>query len=264
MPLHYEVKDHIATFTLDNPPVNVWNPELTKTLYDRLVEFNADNSVHVGILTATGDRAFSAGDDIKSPRPDWSDAELNRRFLNGMRADTELGYPGWEAEILELPRRKPIIAAVNGPAIGQGMLYLLLLTDIRIAAANASFGLVEIAHGMGGAAGGARLGAQLAHVDAMYLALTGELVDAEKACAMRLVNEVVPRDMLMTRTLEIARRIASHPRLAVKVEMESYYTTQTMTREQALRHAAQLFRLLRTTIADPLPLGRGDLDGVER
>ncbi len=254
MPLHYEVHDHIATFTLDNPPVNVWNPQLTKEFHDLLIEFLDDDSVHVGILTSAGERAFSAGDDLKTPRPDWTDGELNRRYLNGMRADTELGYPGWEAEIFAMQRRKPIIGAVNGPAIGQAMLYLLHLTDIRIAADNASFGLVEIAHGMGGAAGAMRLSSQIAHVDAMYLALTGEMVDAQAACMMRLVNEVVPRERLMERANSIATKIASHPRLAVRVEMESSFATEGMSRDHAVRYAGGLFRLLRTTIDDPMPL----------
>ncbi|MBP6877241.1 MAG: enoyl-CoA hydratase/isomerase family protein [Phenylobacterium sp.] len=255
MPLRYEVKDHIAVFTLDNPPVNVWTPALHKEFHDRLVEFLADDDVHVGILTAAGDRAFSAGDDIKSPRPDWSEAELARRHLNGMRKDTAIGYPGWEAEIALLPRTKPMIGAVNGVAIGQGFIYLALLTDIRIASETARFGMVEIAHGMGGAAGALQLAHAMAEVDAMYLALTGELIDARRAHEIRLVNEVVPPERLMVRALEIAARIASHPRLAVRVEMEALQATRTMSREQAIRYSTHMFRILRTTINNPLPLG---------
>ena len=108
--------------------------------------------------------------------------------------------------------------------------------------------MVEIAHGMGGAAGGMQLGHSIAHVDAMYLALTGEMIDAKKACDMRLVNEVVAPDELMPRAMAIAAKIASHPRLAVRVEMEAYQATQTMNAEQAMSYANHMFRLLRSTL----------------
>ncbi len=253
MQIRYEVKNHIATFTLDNPPVNVWTPDLTKQFHDHLVNFLDDDNVHVGILTGAGDRAFSAGDDLKTPRPNWSEATLSKRYLNGMRADTEIGYPGWENKIAELPRTKPIIAAVNGVTLGQGFVFMHLLTDIRIASENARFGLVEIAHGMGGAAGGLQLGNQMAHVDAMYFALTGEIISAQKACEMRLINEVVPADQLMVRAYELATIIASHPRLGVRVEMEAYASTKTMSREQAMKYANHMFRILRPAIEEPMP-----------
>ena len=254
MNLHYELSEHIGIFTLDNPPVNVWTPELHKRFYELLSDFLSDDEAHVGILTSTGDRAFSAGDDLKTPRPAWSDGELAERYLNGMREGSEEGYPGWEAEVVKLPRSKPIIGAVNGVCLGQGFIYLDRLTDIRIASDNAKFGMVEIAHGMGGAAGGMQLGHSIAHVDAMYLALTGEMIDAKQACDMRLVNEVVAPDELMPRAMAIAATIASHPRLAVRVEMEAYQATQTMNAEQAMSYANHMFRLLRSTLNNPLPL----------
>lgn len=256
MTLRYETKNHIATFTLDNPPVNVWTPEQTKQFHDRLVEFLDDDDIYVGILTGAGDRAFSAGDDLKSPRPDWSEAELGRRYLNGMREGIEAGYPGWETKIAELPRTKPIIAAINGVTLGQGFVFMSMLTDIRIASEHAKFGLVEIAHGMGGAAGGLQLGNQMAHVDAMYLALTGEMITAQKACEMRLINEVVPAEQLMIRVQELAEKIASHPRLGVRVEMEAYADTKTMSRRQAIKYVSHMFRILHLTIEDPMPFSK--------
>ena len=67
MNLRYELSDHIGIFTLDNPPVNVWTPELHKRFFELLSDFLSDDEAHVGILTSSGDRAFSAGDDLKTP-----------------------------------------------------------------------------------------------------------------------------------------------------------------------------------------------------
>ncbi|MDE0887464.1 MAG: enoyl-CoA hydratase/isomerase family protein, partial [Myxococcota bacterium] len=78
--LRYEKKSDIAVFTIDNPPVNAWTPSMHKAFYDRLVEFIDDDSVRVGILTGAGERCFSAGDDIKTPRPPRTHSELNRRY----------------------------------------------------------------------------------------------------------------------------------------------------------------------------------------
>ena len=252
--IRYEKKSSVAVFTIDNPPVNAWTPAMHKAFYDRLVEFIDDDSVRVGILTGAGERCFSAGDDIKTPRPPRTHAELNRRYLEGMKEDTELDFPGWEHKVLTLTRYKPIIGAINGTALGGGFLYLQLLTDIRIAVRGAQLGLPEIKYGMSGAGGALQLGNAISHVDAMYLLLTGSVIDADRACEMRLVNEVVEPGDLMGRAFEIAEMIAAHDPLAIKVEMESYYRGRDLPRDQALALSGFMFRMIRSTFPEKPPL----------
>jgi len=235
MPINYDKADGIATITLDNPPVNVFTPQLHKDLYGILTDFLADPSVKVGIWTATGERAMSAGDDIKSARPERSRAEVVERHLRPRRDDDPLEYPGWEHEVMKLERFKPIIGAVNGPIYGAGLLYLLLLTDIRLAVPGARFGFPEIAYGMGGAGGVTRLGRQIPHIHAMWM-----------------LNEIVAPEKLMTRAREVAGRIARHPAMAVRVEMEAYYRGLDMSRDEALAFSGHLYRLQRA-VQDPTP-----------
>jgi enoyl-CoA hydratase/carnithine racemase len=258
MPLRYEKADGIATITIDNPPVNVFTPELHRDFYNILRDFLADREIHVGILTGAGERAFCAGDDIKTARPKRSTAEIVERHLYPKHDGQTPEYPGWEAEVRRLSeeRFKPIVAAVNGHVMGQGMIYLLQLTDIRIASTNATFGLPEIAYGMAGASGSTRLGRQIPHVAALWLALTGEPFDAETALRNHLINEVVDKDRLMERARRIAAKIASHPPVAVRVEMEAYYRGQDMTREQAVAFTGHLYRLQRTTMDGTPPLAK--------
>jgi enoyl-CoA hydratase/carnithine racemase len=258
MPLRYEVDGNVATITIDNPPVNVFTPELHREFYHILQDFMADRSVHVGIFTGAGTRAFCAGDDIKTVRPKRTVAETVERHLYPIDRNATPEYPGWEYEVRRLvqERFKPIIGAVNGPVMGQGMIYLLQLTDIRIASPNAIFGLPEIAFGMGGASGTTRLGRQIPHVAALWLALTGEPFDAEAALRNHMINEIVAPDKLMQRARKIADRIAGHPPIAVRTEMEAYYRAQDMTREQATAVAAHLYRLQRTTMDATPPLSK--------
>lgn len=258
MPIHYTKADAIARIVLDNPPVNVFNPALHKDFLDILRDFVADDSVHVGIWSAAGDRAFCAGDDIKTPRVERTAAERVRREL-GTRHDGEpLDYPGWEAEVLNLVRYKPIIGAVNGHCLGQGFIYLMLLTDIRIASQNAKFGLPEISYGMGGAGGVMRLARLIPHTSAMWMLLTGESFDARQALDHHIVNEVVDAAELEARVLAVAARIAAHPPLAVRTEMEAYYRAGDMSAADARAFSSRLYRLQRLAFDQRQPLAKDD------
>ncbi len=247
MSIQYSKSDGIATITFDNPPVNVFTPAMHREFFEVLREFLIDETVRVGILTGAGTRAFCAGDDVKSPRPKRSHAELVKRHMSMRHPDESLEYPGWEGEVMQLATRrfKPIVGAVNGAVMGQGMLYLLHLTDIRVASSTARFGLPEVAYGMGGAGGSTRLDRQIPHVAAMWLALTGEPFDADTALRYNLINEVVAPALLMTRAQQMAALIARHPPLAVRTEMEASYRAQDLTREQALAYVGNLYRLQR-------------------
>ena len=258
MPIRYERSEGIATFTIDRPPVNAFTPALYKELLDRLKEFIADHDIRVGILTGAGARAFSAGHDLKNPRPNWSKQEIAERHLRALNDSDISDYPNWEHEVMRLTRFKPIVGAVNGPALGQGLMFLLQLTDLRVSAQSARFGLPEIRYGMGGAGGTLQLGHRIPETAALWLCLTGQSFDAQQALGYHLVNEVVPDDQVMKRSREIAQMIAEHPPTAVRVEMESYYRARDMTREHAMAFSQHLFRLQRiaTDTGTPIKIRR--------
>ncbi|WP_127519844.1 enoyl-CoA hydratase/isomerase family protein [Mesorhizobium sp. Z1-4] len=250
----YEKSDGVAVLTLDNPPVNVLTPELHEQLYGILKDFYSDPEVRCGIWTGAGERAYCAGDDVKSVRQERTTAEIVDRHLTPRRSGDTAEYPGWETEILSLRRTKPMIAAVNGPCMGQGMIYLLLLTDLRIAVPGARFGMPEIAYGMPGAGGVTRLGRQIPQSAALWMALTGEAIDAEEARRCFLINEIVDPGKLMARAGEIAGRIASLPPRAVRVEMETFYRALDLDRDNAMALAGHMYHLVRATFDKTPPL----------
>lgn len=245
MTLRYQRQGKIAVFTLDNPKVNALTPEMHKAFHDRLLEFTADQSVHVGILTGAGSRAFCGGDDIKH---DWGwgtvEDNLNAHFWPSGEAEAER-RPGWERELLTLERYKPIVAAINGPAMGMGLIYLLCHSDIRIAVPEARMGFPEIAYGMGGAGGTTQLSRHLPPTVAYSMLLTGEPLSAEEALKHSLINEIVEPDALMDRATQLAEKIAAQPPLAVRTEMEVFKRSMDLPRREAVAFANHLYRLQR-------------------
>ncbi|MEM1199135.1 MAG: enoyl-CoA hydratase/isomerase family protein [Pseudomonadota bacterium] len=254
MSLHYTKENQIARIVLDNPPVNVFTPALHKEFLEILRDFIADDSIHVGVWTGAGDRAFCAGDDIKTERPERSVSEMVERELGARHEGESLEYPGWEVEIQGLTRFKPIVGAINGYCLGQGFIYMMLLTDIRIASSTAQFGLPEIKHGMGGAGGVIRLSRTIPHTSAMWMLLTGEMFGAEDALRHHVVNEIALPEDLDARAMEVAELIASHPPLAVRTEMEAYQRAGEMSRADALAFASRLYRLQRLAMDQTPPL----------
>ncbi|HRL21396.1 MAG TPA: enoyl-CoA hydratase/isomerase family protein [Alcaligenes sp.] len=245
MPVRYERKGTIGIFTIDNPPVNAFTPPMHKEFYDYLQAFLADRQVHVGVLTGAGERVFCGGDDIKHPWGHGSLKEdLNAHFFPS-QAGKDQCRPGWERENAILDRYKPIVAAVNGPAMGMGLFYLLTHTDIRLAVPSARFGFPEIAYGMGGAGGMAQVGRHLPRTVAMSMLLTGEPLSAESALRHDLINEIVEPAHLMERALAIAALIARHPPVAVRVEMEAFERGVEQPRREAISFTSHLYRLQR-------------------
>lgn len=245
MPLTYEKQGKIGIFTIDNPKVNALTPEMHKQFYDLMHEFTADQSVHVGILTGAGDRAFCGGDDIKH---DWGygtlEGNLNAHFWPSSEENADK-RPGYERDLKTIERFKPIVGAINGPAMGMGLIYLICHTDIRIATPNARLGLPEIAYGMGGASGTTQLARHIPHAVAMWMLLTGEPLTAQQALEHSLVNEVVEPEQLMARAMEVAEKIASHPPLAVRVEMEVFKRSLDLPQAESRAFSSHLYRLQR-------------------
>ncbi len=246
---------HVATFTIANGKVNPITPAMHRELHAALVDFLADPDLRVGILTGAGERAFSAGDDIKAESADSGDAvtDLLGAMGSGPARPGDAEPPGWDPAdaVLRLERTKPIIGAVRGWCLGRALFYLLRLTDIRVAAPDARFGLPEIAYGMGGLGGAMQLSRHLPSTTAWEMALTGEPIDADEALRVHLVNRVVPAADLMAEANRLAGLIARHPPLAVRTEMEALRRSEDLDADDAYALGSHLYRLQRLALGEP-------------
>ncbi len=200
MGLLFDLDGHIATVTINRPDaMNAIDQGTADELTEAWERVRTDPEIWVAILTGAGDRAFCAGADRERP-PDLSRMEEVPGGLKTQIAFDLKGLNVW----------KPIIAAVNGHAIGSGM-EMLSGTDIRIVAEQATFALYEVKFGSlpyGGSV--ARLLRQIPYCHAMRLLLTGDRIDAEEALRIGLVNEVVPADQLLPRAREIAEQLCGY------------------------------------------------------
>jgi len=201
--VRYEVADRVATITLDRPArLNAIDAATTAALRAATDRFEYDREALVAILTATGDRAFCAGMDLKA-------------FANG-EGPSILEGPGGFAGFTHYPRTKPFIAAVNGAALGGGC-ELVLSCDLIVAAEHARFGLPEVTRGLFAASGGVlRLPRLIPRARALELLLTGDLIDAQTACGLGLINKVVPHGQLLKTARDLALRIGANAPLAVR------------------------------------------------
>lgn len=181
--IKYEKKDHLAYVTINRPEVmNSLHPPANRELSDIFDDFQNDPNCWIGIVTGAGEKAFSAGNDLKYTAQ------------HGME---KLGTGGFGGITERFDLFKPLIAAVNGYALGGGF-EIALACDIIVAAENAQFGLPEPTVGlMAGGGGVHRLPRQLPLKIAMGMLLTGKPVTAQKACEIGIANEVVPLKDLM-------------------------------------------------------------------
>jgi enoyl-CoA hydratase/carnithine racemase len=204
--LSYEVTDHIGVITLRRPEAM---NSLTYTLYMELEDAVRDSEARVLIITGEG-RAFCAGDDVKqilggTSGPPPETIERGRKTGGLTPAADALLY----SDI-------PIIAAVNGPAVGWGM-ELAIMADMRIASTAAKFGELFVVRGLCcDAPGLGRLAQLVGRSTAAELLFTGEVIDAERALKLGLVSQVVAPDALLDSAMVLARKIAANPPLAVK------------------------------------------------
>lgn len=253
MPVSYSTTGAVATFTIDNGKVNVFTPAMHRELHDALVDFNRDPAIRVGILTGSTGKSFCAGDDIRTVLPELSPREALEAHLSPHCHEARTGptRPGWEQDVMRMRRVKPIIGAVDRYCLGQGLIYLLLLTELRIATERAQFGFPEIAYGMGGAGAMTRLGRMIPQAVAMEMLLLGERIDAARALSVHLINRIVPPERLLSEAQAMAETIAAHPPVAVQVELEAYHRAMDMSREQAMDYAGTLFRFQRVAYDGP-------------
>lgn len=216
----YEKKDKIAIVTMNRPDrMNAIDPQTSQELYDAWTDFRDDDNLWVGILTGSGDRAFSTGMDLVAASQVGERIRLGAPF-GGITRGVEI----W----------KPMIAAINGYALAGG-LEIALCCDIRIAADHAQFGQPEPRWAIiPGAGGTQRLPRAIPLAVAMELLLTGGRIDAETALRYGLVSQVMPLAELMPKAMEIANTICENAPLAVRATKEAAMRGLSMTLEDGL------------------------------
>jgi enoyl-CoA hydratase/carnithine racemase len=255
----YDVADGVAVIEIAHGELNTLTPEMHRRMHEVLIEFLGDPAVRCGVLTGRGLRAFCAGDDLRATAPEPEepvDAVLAELTPHHQRGGAEESWQ-WEYDVLQLARHKPIVGAVTGWCLGGGFAYLMRLTDLRVAGESARFGLPEIRYGMAGMGGTLRLWRELPPLVANAMLLTGEPIDAREAHRVHLVNEVVADEEAIPRARALARRIAEHPPLSVRLEMEALEQASEMSRAEAVRYGDRIYQLQR------LALGESDLESYE-
>lgn len=209
---------HRYEITLDRPKANAIDVETSKQLYAAFHQFQNDPEARVAIITAAGERFFSAGWDLKAAS-------------EGEAVDASHG-PGGFAGLTEYHSLdKPVIAAVNGLAVGGGF-ELALAADLIVCVEHAQFFLPEVGIGIMADSGGVlRLPKHLPRAIANQMLLTGERLDAQKALQLGLVNDVTSPDRLMERARELADAISANAPLAIRGTKAVLRATETLNIE---------------------------------
>jgi enoyl-CoA hydratase len=204
VPIGLETRGRVALITLDRPErLNTLSPDMLDDLAARLGEVEADEGIGAAVLIGAGDKAFSAGADVSLVR-EASPIEA-REFAGRGHATLD--------RVEALP--KPVVAAVNGYALGGGC-ELALACDVRLASDRAQLGLPEVTLGIFPGWGGTqRLPRLIGPGRAKELIFTGRRVGAEEALALGLVDRVHPQDELLDAALELAGEMAAKPGWAV-------------------------------------------------
>jgi len=228
----YEKKGSIVYVTLNRPKVlNALNQRTWENLQTAFEDARDDAEVRGIILTGAGDKAFIAGADI---------SEL--AHVTAVEAEKSSSYGQAVLDLIE-NLGKPVIAAVNGFALGGGCETAMACT-IRVASENAKFGQPEVKLGLiPGGGGTQRLPRLVGKGRALQLILSGEIINAQEAYRIGLVNEVVPAADLMTRAEAILKRIFSNAPLAVKYSLEAVNKGLETSQAEGLSLEASLFGL---------------------
>jgi enoyl-CoA hydratase len=219
----YTRENHIAHITLNRPEANnAINLRLAQELDDVCRELNQDDDIYVVVITGAGDRAFCCG----------SEQESGRR---------------WSVATAVADIDRPVIAAINGDALGQG-LELALSCDIRVSSNRARFGFPEVGMGLIPMDGGTqRLPRIVGKTRAMELVLSAETISAEEASEIGLVSKVVSPETLASEVEAMAQTMTAKGPIALRYVKEAVNKGLDLTLEQGLRLEADLYFLLHTT-----------------
>lgn len=217
----------IATIRLNRPETrNAFTVEMVDEWVAALTQCRDDDRIHAIVLTGTGDKAFCSGGDVKRMRDPRDSTAVERK---SKLFDHVLRIP----LILETID-KPYIVAVNGAATGAGM-DMALMGDIRFAAASARFGETYVKVGLVPGDGGAYYLPRLVGIPmALELLWTGDLIGADEALRLGIVNRVVPDAELMAETYAFAERLVMGPTLAIRMTKRMVYQSAVMDLRSAL------------------------------
>ena len=223
MAVDYEKEGRMAIFTINrHQAMNAMNMEALNELHEAMVDFRDDPELWVGIITGAGEKAFCGGADIKDTLP----------FMKEHR-DSPEAFPATPMRGLEI--WKPLIAAINGMALGGG-LEIALGWDIRIASETARFGTPEVTLGLiPGWGGTQRLPRLIPQCKAAEILLMGRPIDAQEAYRIGLVNKVVPQEEVVPTAREWAEAICQAAPLAVRAAKEAMVRGSSLTLEEGLR-----------------------------
>ncbi|MBA2325272.1 MAG: crotonase/enoyl-CoA hydratase family protein [Actinobacteria bacterium] len=226
MVVERERQDRVGIIRLNRPEArNAVNDEVSQAIEDALDEFEADDGVGVVVVTGTGD-VFSAGADLKMVAKGEGFKIATKR--GGFGGITTRDFP------------KPLIAAVNGPALAGGF-EIVLACDLVVAADDARFGLPEVKRGLYAAAGGPfRLARRIPLATATEIVLTGDPIDAGRAHALGLVNRLVPRDRVMEEALALAATISANGPVAVRNSLRMLREAVDLTEAEAWPRSNEL------------------------
>jgi enoyl-CoA hydratase len=228
--LHFETRTGIAFVTVNRPDkLNALNRTVIAELADAAERIETDPEIRAAIITGAGPKAFVAGADI------GEFTQLDALSARGLSMKGQAVFRRLERS------RKPVVAAVNGFALGGGC-ELAMACHFRYASENAKFGQPEVKLGIGPGYGGTiRLPRLIGRGRAIELILTGNLIDAAEAYRVGLVNRVLPADQLLAETEKTVRTILAQAPLAVAACIDAINGQEDMHLDDALAYEATLF-----------------------
>jgi len=231
-----EVKDGLAIITVNRPQkLNALNDDVINELFDVFYHLKKDTSIGAVIITGAGDKAFVAGADIKE-LSELTPLTGKAKMLKGQALFNLIEHMD-----------KPVVAAVNGYALGGGC-ELIMACTVRFAVDSAKFGQPEVNLGIiPGYGGTQRLSRLVGKGRALELILSGEMIDAQESYRIGLVNKIYPKDKLMEESEKFCRRIMAKGPLAIRYALESVTRGMEQSLTEGLNLEANLFGLLCAT-----------------
>lgn len=231
--LRVDIEGHVLTITLDRPAkLNTMTPDMGRALTGLVPVINDDDQIRVVMLRGEGDRAFSAGSDVSVLDQYGTNWQLRNR--------TDYARAIWAI-------RKPVIAVIRGYCVGGG-LEMALMSDIRIADTTSQFAAGEIKLGWHGGAGNTQLLPRTVPTGAaLMMLLTGDMVDAQEAHRIGLVDVLTETDELDVKASALAERIASNAPIAAQLAKHLVRTAQSTSLDVGLAYENDLFSYCFTT-----------------
>jgi enoyl-CoA hydratase len=236
----FEVRDQIGFVTFNRPEsMNAINRQMARELVDACKQMEEDNAIRIAIFAGAGDRAFSAGMDLKE-RAETAFSPIERR-------NQKLSQTIHTQSRAIAAMTKPTIAAIRGYCVGGG-LEMALACDMRVAAEDAKLGLAEVRRGLiPGAGGTQRLPRLVGVAKALEICLTGDNVSGSEALRLGLVNIAVPTSEVIKAAEDLASRILKGAPVSVAFIKEAIRKGVELPLEEGLRLEADLSAMLATT-----------------